>query len=464
MTRFELRDVLDSTGASLVRGEPGVEVCGVSTDSRTLRPGELFLALSGPNFDGNDFAPKAIEAGAAAVLLRGGSAQAPPDLPGTAALAVHPDPRRALGDLAAWHRSRLEVPVIGVTGSCGKTTTKDILAELLAVRGPVVASPSSFNNDIGVPHTLLLADDETEALVVELGTNHRGEIGALCRIARPTCGVITNVGAAHLEGLGSLEGVAQEKGDLAEALPLEGFLVLNQDCRFTPELRLRTGAQVITFSVEGEGDFDARDIVFHSGGTTFRLNGHEITSPLLGTHNIQNLLAALAVCTGLAIPLDEVLPAVVNIRGGSQRLERVELEGLTVFDDTWNSNPDSSLAAVRCLSGMHGFQRRILVLGDMLELGELAAELHHGLGAEAARSGIDFVVLVGELSKAAAAGAIECGMPAESLLHVATTDEAVAIVPEIVCDGDVVLVKGSRKLGLERIVARLAELRGARRE
>jgi UDP-N-acetylmuramoyl-tripeptide--D-alanyl-D-alanine ligase len=466
VTSFRFQDVLDSTGATLVRGDSGGRVSGVSTDTRTLREGDLFISLSGPSFDGNRFAGVALERGAAAAILRDdGNAGASP-LPGLAPVALHSDPRRGLADLASWHRSTLTAPVIGVTGSCGKTTTKNIVRDLISPQRSVVASPNSYNNDIGVPHTLLLGDETTELFVIEMGTNHPGEIASLCRIARPTGGVITNVGAAHLEGLGSLEGVADEKGDLAASLPRDGFLVLNADCRFTPLLRSRTAAKVITFSVEAaageEGDLNARDLYFHSGGTTFRLNGFEVTSPLLGTHNVQNLLSALCVCRGLEIPLEEVLPFVELLRGGRQRMERIELEGITVFDDSYNSNPESLRAAVRVLAGLHGYRRRILILGDMLELGELAAELHHGVGRDAARAGIDQLVLVGELARAAAAGALEGGLTAGAVVHLADTDEAVKEVSDLIGDGDVVLVKGSRKMQLERIVRKLEESRPRR--
>jgi UDP-N-acetylmuramoyl-tripeptide--D-alanyl-D-alanine ligase len=464
VTRFELRDVLGCTGARLVRGSDEGHVVGVSTDTRTIAQRELYVALSGPNFDGNAFAVRAAEAAAGAVLLRGPLRDDEPPLdalPDDLTVLVHDDPRRALGDLAAWHRSRLVVPVLGITGSCGKTTTKNILVDLLADRLGLVASPASFNNDIGVPHTLLLADDETDLLVVEMGTNSPGEIAGLCRIARPTAGIITNLGAAHLEGLGTVEGVAREKGDLAASLPRDGFLVLDGDGRFAPELRSRTSARVLTFTVEGapgeRGDLDATELFFHSGGTTFRLNGEEVTSPLLGTHNVQNLLAAFCACEGLGIPFQEVLHRVPELRGGRQRMERIELGDLTVFDDSWNSNPESCRAAVRVLAGLHGFERRVLVLGDMLELGDLAAELHHRLGRDAARAGIDRLILVGELAGCAAAGALEGGLTPDAVTHFDDTEGACAAVPELVARGDAVLVKGSRRMHLEDVVTTLVE-------
>jgi len=467
MRRLNVRAVADAAGATLVRGDAAVELRGVSTDTRALASGDLFLSLQGPNFDGNRFARPALAAGAGALLLRGTPAEPTgmveiAHLPGTAPILVHPDPRRALGDLAAWHRSHYQVPVIGITGSCGKTTTKNVAAELLARHLKVVASPSSFNNDVGVPHTLLLGDEETECFVVEIGTNHPGEIAALCRIARPTAGVITNVGASHLEGLGSLEGVAREKGDLAASIPRDGFVVLNADGRFFSELAARSAARVISFSTSGSAaDLKAESIVFHSGGTTFRLDGYEVTSPLLGTHNVQNLLAALCVSSGLGYTLEDVLPGISTLRGGAQRMERVELAGLTLFDDSYNSNPESSGAAVRFLAGVHGYARRVLILGDMLELGDLAAELHHALGKDAARAGIDLVVLVGELARAAAAGALEGGLPASAVLHLPTTADAEREVPGLLREGDVVLVKGSRAMALERVARSIARARGA---
>ena len=393
------------------------------------------------------------------MLLAGDEGAA--SLPGTGGVLVHPDPRRALGALGSWYRSTLATRVLAVTGSCGKTTTKNIARQLFSRLFPVVASPSSFNNDIGVPHTLLLCEPTTELAVVEMGTNHPGEIAALCRLARPHGGIVTNVGASHLAGLGSLEGVAREKGALPAALPEDGFCVLNGAGRFRAELAARTAARVITFSVEGHGaergDLDARDLYFHAGGTAFRLNGRELFTPLLGTHNVENLLAVLGAGIGLGFELDALLPGVSALTGARSRMERIELSGVTLFDDCYNANPQSLRAAVRVLSGLHGYRRRVLVLGDMLELGELSAELHHDLGREAARSGVDAVLLVGSFVRAAAAGALEGGLGAGALSHFATTDEAVRGAVDLVREGDVVLVKGSRGMALERVVGALRE-------
>ena len=468
MIRLRVRDVVEATGARRVSGDPLARIAGVSTDTRTLQAGQLFVALAGPNFDGNRYAAQALEGGAAALLLRSeppgspGSAEAgelPPLPPGLPVL-VAPDPRWALAQLASWHRRRLDVPVLGITGSCGKTTTKNMLVELLADHLAVGASPASFNNDVGVPHTVLAADEDTECLLVEMGTNAPGEIAELCRVARPTCGVITNVGASHLERLGSLAGVAREKGALAAAVGEQGFVVLNADCRWTPELRGMTRARAITFSIDGGGDVAASDVWFHAAGTTFTLNhSREVTLPLLGLHTVQNLLAALAACLGLGLDLDDVLPAVGRLRDGRRRMERREVGGLTLFDDTHNANPDSARASVRVLAGLHGFGRRVLVLGDMLELGGHSAAGHTSIGRLAATSGVDRLVLVGELVEAAAEGARSAGMPADAVLRCADHDEALERLGALLVEGDVVLVKGSRATGMERLVEALIDQR-----
>ncbi len=442
MNRFTIQEALVATGSRLASGDAHGAATGVSTDTRSLRKGDLFFAISGPNFDGGRFAGAAVERGAAGLVLEDAGGAPPPalaELPRDTPVLLHRSPRQALSGLAAWHRGRIAAPVVGVTGSCGKTTTKNVLLELLGNRLRAVGSPDSFNNDIGVPHTLFLADEQSQAVVVEMGTNHPGEIAALCSTARPSAGIVTCVGASHLEGLGSVEGVAREKSALVHAVPEDGFCVLNADCQWTSAMRRLTRARVITFSLEGEGDMNATEVWSHPGGTTFRLEGREITSPLLGLHNVQNLLAALAACRGLGIPVEDVLPAVSRLKACRRRLERIQAGRLTIIDDSYNANPESARASVRVLAGLHGHARRVLVLGDMLELGASAPEQHY----------------VGELTRAAAAGAIEGGLAEANIVHLDSTDEAIARVPALVRAGDVVLVKGSHATGLDRLVQRL---------
>ena len=475
MIRLLVEDVVAAIGGELLLGAPDLETRGLTTDTRQLVGGELFLALSGPRFDANDFAESALEKGASALVLRREPGLAERLAPALAAagsevaVIVHDDPGLALRALARWYRLRLGLPVVGITGSCGKTTTKNYLAQLLSGVRLAVSSPKSFNNAIGVPLTLLGADAKTEVSVCEIGTSGPGEIAELCGIALPDIGVITGVGASHLEGLGSLEGVALEKNEMGRALTASGLLVLHHDGRFTDLFRASTKADVVTFGVDNgvrsEADLVATKICFDGGRTVFELRGkglehlegREIMLPALGTHNVLNLLAALAVCRGLGIDLEEVLPAVASIGGQSGRLERFELEGVVVIDDTYNANPDSAKAAVRVLAGIHGHDRRVLVLGDMLELGSFAAEMHHAVGRAAAAAGLDRLVLVGELAAAAGAGALEGGMDPGHVVHFATRADAMEALErnELFHTGDVVLVKASRGMRLEDLVRRV---------
>lgn len=467
MIEMCFQDVLDATGARSVGGPEQGSLRGISTDTRSLLPGDLYLSLSGPNFDGNAFIAQALEAGAAGLLLRDdGDSQAYDQL--SVPVALHQAPRKALAGLARWQRARLAIPVIGVTGSCGKTTTKELLVQLLTPFLRVHGSPASFNNDIGVPRTLLGADPGSEVLVVEMGTNAPGEIAGLCETAQPTAGILTNVGPAHLAGLGSLEGVAREKSALLASLPADGFCVLNADCRFTPELECQTAARSIRFGLEASSGADiyAEKVYFHSAGTTFVLvakpefgldGPEEVTVPLLGLHMVQNLLAALAACAGLGLSLAELLPHLSSLRGAGRRMECHELDGLVVYDDCYNSNPASAEASVRVLAGMHGHERRVLVLGDMLELGDEAPEYHAQVGAAAAEAGLDLLVTVGVYAADIARGALQSGPGSLEIVQLPDPEEAIAVVPDLVRRGDVVLVKASRGARMERLVQRLLQ-------
>lgn len=306
MKQIRIEEIVRACGAQRLQGDAQARVRGISTDTRSIAPGEFFFALAGPNFDGARFAADALARKASGVILSDAQ-RLLPMVGADAVVLQHPDPRRALQDLARHYRAGLKAPVIGVTGSCGKTSTKSILVELLSSRLNACGSPASFNNDIGVPLTLFTADERTEALVVEMGTNGKGEIAQLARIARPDVGIVTTVGFSHLAGLGSIEGVADEKADLVRSLASSGVAVLNADNQWTQAMARQTRARVITYSLEGAGDLNARDIRFEAGLTWFRLDGYEISSPLLGLHNVQNLLAALAACQAIGLDRKSVV-------------------------------------------------------------------------------------------------------------------------------------------------------------
>jgi UDP-N-acetylmuramoyl-tripeptide--D-alanyl-D-alanine ligase len=446
-----------ATGAALRDGARDMarEFAGVATDSRDVRPGQLFVAIGGPTFDGNAFAAAALAAGAGGVLVS--DAALARSLPAGAVVLVHPDTRRALVDLGAWHRSRLTCPVVAVTGSAGKTSTKEILATLLARVGPTVRAPKSFNNAIGVPHTLLLADEHTRAVVLEVGTSGPGEIAALARIARPDVAIITLIGHGHLERLVDLDGVCAEKGALGTALTPDDHLVLNADDPYCERLRAMTRASVRTFGVRGRGDFVATDLEATEQGSRFRVRGLPVHVPLVGLHHVQNVLAALAAADALGHRIDELVPALSELQGAPHRMQRMRVGGLVLVDDTYNSNPDSARAAVRALSALPSAGRRVMVLGDMLELGASSAHLHHQLGVEVAAARFELLVCVGELGADIAAGAIAGGMTRASVVHCTSTEEASERLGDLLRTGDTVLFKASRGLALERVVASVSE-------
>jgi len=453
---FKISDVLAACEGRLARDAGCGELLGVSTDTRTLKPGDLFVALSGPNHNGNDFASLAVQAGAAALVLSEGLE--PPA--GVAPVVLCADPRRALSRLAAWHRSRLQIPVVGITGSCGKTTTKNMLASLLGGHRRVVSSPASYNNDIGVPHTLFGAGAGCETLVVEMGTNAPGEIEALCRTAQPTGGIVTNVGASHLAGLGSEAGVAREKSALPASIGPDGFVVLNADDAWIGDLRQSTRAEVLTFGIERPADVRASDLHFEGEQTTFQLDvpsadiSWPVELPMLGQHNVANLLAALAACVGLGEDLDKVLKRVGTLRDGRGRMHRRQVGELTLIDDSYNANPHSARAAVRGLMNTPA-SRRVLVLGDMHELGELSVQAHRDLGKFVAEVNVDLLVTIGTQALDIATGAGLAGMTTGSVRHFPSVERASEAIHELVGAGDVVLVKGSRAAGLEDLVQRI---------
>ncbi len=485
---FTYQQLLAATGGHATGPMQSLVLQGVSTDTRSLKAGDLFVALQGPNHDGNLHAQSAVERGAGALLLRTGSegwgelrsskrGVTPGYHPGhsdskaSIPIVLCDSPRRALSDLAQWHRERLNIPVVGITGSCGKTSTKSILHSLLKPHRTVVASPASFNNDIGVPHTLFLTERETQALVVEMGTNAPGEIAALCRTAAPTGAIVTHVGASHLAGLGSEEGVAHEKSALPQAVPADGFVVLNADCPWSDLLRQKSRAKVWTFGRHSNADVYATDIVFKGRSTHFNLwapawgqqGSRPIELPMLGQHMVANYLAALcgalAMGGGWGLGIDELIgSAPCELSQEPGRMQWHALDGVTVIDDCYNANPDSALAAVRVLRELKG--RRILIFGGMHELGRHSARKHEQLGEWIAQSGIDGLLTVGSQAARVAQAAHRGGMSGAKTATFDTIEELKQYAGDWVQEGDVVLVKGSRASALDGVVQHLVQVWG----
>jgi len=444
-------DIRTALGARLL-GEPGAEpavVTGAATNSRELKAGELFFALVAKR-DGHEFVGDAFAAGASAAVV-----SRPIGLPpGKCALLVN-DTLRALGDLAFWYRRRMPAVVIGVTGSNGKTTTKELLACVLSVAGPTVKNPGNFNNCIGVPRTIFQIEPGDLFAVVEMGTSAPGEIHRLAQIAEPAIGVITNIAPTHLEGLGNIKGVALEKSALIESLPAGGVAVLNADDFWSRNIADRTSARVVTYSIENASEVQAQAITHSAGGIRFTAAGHEFFLPVLGEHNLYNALAAIAVGHVLGVDLALMAASLTAFKLPPMRMQRIAVGDATVINDAYNANLESMRAALREFARLIVPGRKVLVCGDMLELGEQAEEMHRALGRRIATYRFDLLVAVGQQAQNLGRGAAAGGMPQDRILHCTTAESAAQIVKGMVRSGDTILLKGSRRMALEGIIDHL---------
>ncbi len=419
---------------------------GVSIDSRCLRPGNLFVALQGPRFDGHDYLAQAAAQGAVAAVV---SREVDSSIP----LLRVADTRRALAELARARRQALRGRVAAVTGSNGKTTVKEMLAAILSRKGAVLATEGNLNNDIGVPLTLLRLEPGDDYAVIEMGANHPGEIAALAAIAQPDLGIVTNAGAAHLEGFGDIDTVARSKGELFAALGAEGTAVVNFDDRYADLWReLAAPARVMGFAMENSGaQVRAGAVTVTPQGVCFRLlsSGGECTIALAvhGRHMVANALAAAAAAQALGADLSDIRAGLEAFSPVNGRLQvRPGLNGATLIDDSYNANPDSFRMAIDVLAALPG--ERILVVGEMLELGGDAAEAHRELGRYARASGVDQLLAVGEMAAHASAG-FAAGRA------FASHGECVDFLRQRLSPQTTVLVKGSRGARMENVVEAL---------
>lgn len=420
---------------------------GVSTDTRTLQSGELFVALDGPNFRGTDFVPQAREKGAAGAVVHAHVENSLPQI------RVR-DTRVALGALgASWRREQAAI-VVGITGSNGKTTLKEMTAACLAQAGPTLATAGNLNNDIGMPLMLTRIEQQHRFVVLEMGANHAGEIAYLTSLAEPDVVAITNAGAAHLEGFGSVDGVARAKGEILGGRSRPGVAVLNADDEYFDVWRaMAKDIDIVTFGITKPADVSATEIRADGQGANFELQidgrSLEVRLSLPGRHNVRNACAAAAIARSLGLAAEQIQVGLERVRPVSGRLEpRAGLKGSTLFDDSYNANPLSVAAAAEFLASLDG--RAWLVLGDMGELGEDSARLHHDVGHAVKQAGVDRLFATGELSRNATAAFGADGSWFESI------DALVDALRTSVTAGVNVLVKGSRFMRMERVVEALA--------
>ena len=464
-------------GGAVTAGDAAREFGNVSIDTRTLKAGDLYVGIRGERFDGAAFADAAIEAGAAGVVVPRGwttgvaqpfrAADAGLKPRATSAVVIEvDDTTAALQALAHGIRREAGTKVVAITGSAGKTTTKEVTSEFLEARYRVVRNRGNFNNHIGLPLSLIELRQRPEMAVVELGMNHAGEISTLVRVAEPDVRVWTNVGEAHLGFFASLDAIADAKAEILEGASGSTLLVANAD---DPRITARIGAfrgRIVTFGIDRDADVRASRVVDRGiEGTSARVDARsgsvEIATPLIGRANLANILAATAVAEEFGIPLADVASRAAQLRPASHRGEIVRLaSGVTIVDDSYNANPTATKKALDVLTAGQA-SRRIAVIGEMLELGERSVELHEGVGRAAASARVDVLIAVGgPPARALADAAIAAGMPAASVHYFATSEQAAETAVALLKTGDLVLVKGSRGVHTDRVVDRLKAERG----
>ncbi len=454
MDNLPLHEIVAMAGAKLLRDDSSISISRISKDTRSIAPGDLYIALRGERFDGNAFASQALNAGASAVLMD--SPEEARKLAQEHPVILAEDSLTALTNLAKNWRQRLMLKSVCITGSSGKTSTKEFTAAVLGSLLRTTKTQGNLNNHIGLPLSILSASTLDRAAVWELGMNHAGEITELASLAKPDCAIITNIGTAHIEHLGSREAIALEKGMLAEAVALDGTVILPTKDEFASLIAARCKGRVVWAGIDS-GDLLAADISPTPQGTSFTVvhagKSYKASIPVHGRHMVSNALLALTAGVECGIPMEKAITALGKTRLAGGRLEQKILQGIIFLDDTYNANPDSMEAALETLHSMPGGGRRIAVLGKMGELGSYAAEGYRRTGAAASKLA-DILVTVGAETNAIAEAARNDGMA--RIHETENTSNAARMIRQLARPGDVVLVKGSRSARMETLLTHFA--------
>lgn len=454
MRALTIRDLVNA-----VQGKPirillqDAEFDRVQTDSRRVRPGDVFWALTGENHDGHDFIPEAIERGAIACVAEHGRVDTA-EIP----LIAVGDTHLALWDFASWYRGQLSARIIGVTGSVGKTSTRHMIYSMLSTVLPGTESPGNFNNEIGVPLSLLGIGAEDQFAAIELAAAKAGDIADLTRMARPEIGVITSVAPCHLASFGTLEEIARTKGELLDYLPESGTAILNGDNPWVRDLACFARCNVIQVGTDSSCDLQAEDVRSENGMMKFRVDGIDYSVQVPGTHLLTSALATIAVGREFGLTADTILTGLAEFLPLPGRCKSLSIGEWTVIDDSYNSSPASMAAACNVLQNWQGARRKILVAGDMLELGEESVKFHEELGRQVALSGLDGLIAIGQYGNHVISAAKQAGMCGGCLAYCPSDQVAELLLDCWLDPGSVVLVKGSRALHLENMVEQIRVL------
>jgi UDP-N-acetylmuramoyl-tripeptide--D-alanyl-D-alanine ligase len=460
MNPLSADQLVDIVRGRLIRGKGASCFNGVSIDSRTIQPGQAFFAIAGENFDGHDYAASAIEKGASCLVV-----EQEVDMPDGCQVAwvQVDDCVKALAQFASWYRQQLTAKVIAITGSVGKTTTRQILHQVLSRFFKCRQARGSFNNHIGLPLTILSAESEDDILLLELGSNNLGEIEKLAAVANPDVAVITAVAPSHLAGFGSLDNIIKEKASIALGLRTGGTLHVNGD---QPDLldyvKRHFDTSIITFGEKGECDVRGIDLATTGSQGSLKIDGHHVSVPLAGKANLSNVLTAWSVCRDLGVSLADFIEAVQSLKSAFMRLEIENIGPLTVINDCYNANPASMANALSCLSSMARSteKRKVFIAGSMAELGPQSESLHEQLGQEAVSQGVRVLLAAGPFAEQILQGAARAGLGASSMCAFKETEQLCDNLHKWIQPDDIVLVKGSRSANLEKAVQRLRELFG----
>jgi len=466
LPHFSVSDIVTATRGRLLRGDKNGSCRGISTDTRTLEKGNLFVALQGENFDGSNYLQTAADRGASGVILPMERQERLASIPENVPAIGVTDTLQAYGALAARWRDNFAIPVIAITGSSGKTTTKEMVAAIASRRMTILKTEGNFNNQVGLPFTLFKLRKEHQIAVLEMGTNSPGEIAKLAAIAKPDIGLITNVGPAHLEGLGSLEAVAAEKASLWEVMNGRGTAIINQDDPQLAPFGDRWKGKSVSFGTGEGADVTARNMeTAGKKGVRFDLVIAGVSSRVflsaVGTHNIKNALAAAAATWAAGLARGEIADGLASFHPAPGRLEVRELaNGAHLIVDTYNANPHSVAEALKTLQGLQGTGKAIAVLGDMLELGKTAEKWHRETGKIVAGGTVDTLFLKGNLVKHLADAAVTSGFSKDHIIFFDDSDEIVPRLGAMLQKDDWVLIKGSRKMKMEAVAEGLAHVVG----
>ncbi|MDD5423604.1 MAG: UDP-N-acetylmuramoyl-tripeptide--D-alanyl-D-alanine ligase [Candidatus Omnitrophica bacterium] len=450
---MKARDIVKAVNGKLLSGSPDADIdpSMISTDSRAVGKGGFFIALKGPNFNGNDFVRDATKKGAAGALV---SDRDLSDAPRGKIIILAGDTTKALQDIAAAHRGRFSIPIIAVTGSNGKTTVKDMIWTVLSKKYNVLKNEGTHNNHIGVPQTLLKLKPSHDICVLELGTNHKGEIAALAKMARPAFAVVTNIGPSHLQYFRNLEGVFKAKMELLDFLEKKGVLIVNGDDECLSGIK-DNRFRMTRYGMSKSNDLRAEVVSLDKTRTDFTMNNEAAFGlNVLGVHNVYNALAAIAVAYCFGIGRNSAREALEGFKPAGMRLDMKNIRGVDVINDSYNSNPLSMKCALETIKN-YPAKAKWVVSGDMLELGDEGVDLHKGIGSYIAKSGVDGLLTYGKLSKHTLDQARKSGMRRDRLWHCSSHDEIARILQTIVKKGDAVLLKGSRSMKMEEVLNRM---------